>query len=206
MTARPRAPISVRREKEAALDRAKAQEAAFAAQAARSAAHATHVDGRTRAARQDFAAAVANANAELANARLAREAAEKDATDAANLAEIEYSTTDAFHTEDPNAAVSALAPWRVRKDHFKGFSQFQKEEILATQAAQLEDRSRRQAQERDDELNFAAQQEAIRRALEARRTCSQRRRENSACRLLLQACAGPSHQLRVALLHSCCRR
>lgn len=87
---------------------------------------------------------------------------------AANLAEIEYTTTDPFHTEDPNTAVSALAPWRVRKDHFKGFSQAQKEDILATQAAQLEDRSRRQAADRDAELQFAAQQEAIRKALEVK--------------------------------------
>lgn len=87
---------------------------------------------------------------------------------AANLAEIEYTTTDPFHTEDPNAAVSTLAPWRVRKDHFKGFSQQQREDILATQAAQLEDRSRRLAADREAELAFAAQQEAVRKALEVK--------------------------------------
>lgn len=87
---------------------------------------------------------------------------------AANLAEIEYTTADPFHTEDPTTAVSALAPWRVRIDHFKGFSQQQKEDILATQAAQLEDRSRREAADRDAELVFAAQQEAIRKALEVK--------------------------------------
>lgn len=70
-----------RREKEAALDRAKAEEAAFAAQATRSAAHATYVDAKTRASRAQFSAAVAKANDDLAAARRAREAADRAAND-----------------------------------------------------------------------------------------------------------------------------
>lgn len=73
--------LSMCRHKEAALDRAKVEEAAFAAQAARSAAHATFIDAKTRAARNSFAAAVGKANDDLAAARRAREAVKKAATD-----------------------------------------------------------------------------------------------------------------------------
>ena len=64
--------------------------------------------------------------------------------------------------------VSALAPWRVRKDHFKGFNGDQKASILATQAAQVQELAARRAAEKQGDLAFAAQQEAVLRVLEVK--------------------------------------
>ena len=90
------------------------------------------------------------------------------APQAADAAEIEYTSTNALQTEDPAQTISSVAPWRVRKDHFKGFNQQQLAEVQATQAAQLDEQSQRKAAERQQELAFCAQQEAIRRTLEVK--------------------------------------
>ena len=64
--------------------------------------------------------------------------------------------------------VSSLAPWRVRKDHFKGFNDGQKASILATQREQMDELQARRAAEKQSDLAFAAQQDAVLRALEVK--------------------------------------
>ena len=67
------------RQKQEALDRAMAAEAAFAQQAAANSRHATAIHDQLRSARANLAAATAEANSELVAARRAREAADKQA-------------------------------------------------------------------------------------------------------------------------------
>lgn len=57
---------------------------------------------------------------------------------AANLAEIDATLNSPLMTEDPNAAASALSPYRVRKDHYKGMTDTERRAVLATQLAQME--------------------------------------------------------------------
>ena len=55
-----------------------------------------------------------------------------------------------------------------RLGHRQGFNDDQKAAVLATQAAQVEELNQRRAAERNEDLAFCAQQEAIRRTLEVR--------------------------------------
>lgn len=153
-------------EKEAAVARVKEQEGLFAAQAAANAAHATYIEAATREARSRLAHATASANGELVQAHQDRAAILRAADEAAKAAELEYQLTNKFQTEDPSCAVSVTAPWRVRKDHFKGFNDSQKADILATQRYQVEELNARRAAEREGDLMFAAQQDAVLRALD----------------------------------------
>lgn len=57
---------------------------------------------------------------------------------AANLAEIDATLNSPLMTEDPNMAASAMSPYRVRKDHYKGMTDTERRAILATQLAQME--------------------------------------------------------------------
>lgn len=57
---------------------------------------------------------------------------------AANLAEIDATLNSPLMTEDPNLAASAMSPYRVRRDHYKGMTDTERRAILATQLAQME--------------------------------------------------------------------
>jgi hypothetical protein len=60
--------------------------------------------------------------------------------------------------EDPSATLSAADPLRFRPDHFKGLRPDQKEDILRTVQAQMEDTKRMKYQEQEQEEDWATYQ------------------------------------------------
>ncbi len=68
--------------------------------------------------------------------------------------------------QDPNIAASAMSPFRVRKDHYKGMTEAEKKAILDAQLAQMEEKKARRAQEQLENMMYARTQHDIQRALQ----------------------------------------
>ncbi|PNH05806.1 RIB43A-like with coiled-coils protein 1 [Tetrabaena socialis] len=67
---------------------------------------------------------------------------------------------------DPNMAASSLSAFRVRKDHYKGMTETEKQAILDAQLAQMEEKKARRAQEALENMMYARTQHDIQRALQ----------------------------------------
>mmetsp|Transcript_10904 Transcript_10904/g.18922 ORF Transcript_10904/g.18922 Transcript_10904/m.18922 type:complete len:368 (+) Transcript_10904:113-1216(+) len=117
--------------------------------------------------RRDMASDTAGINARMAEEKRIKLLADKAATLAANLAEIDATLNSPLMSEDPNMAASALSQFRVRRDHYKGMSEAEKQAILATQLAQMEEKKARLAAEAAEEQRYARTQADILRAMDA---------------------------------------
>ena len=119
------------------------------------------------AARRAHAAGVAEENVALAAARRAARAARRDAEADAETAERSHNENDAFLTEDPMVATSALAPGRrVRPDHWKGASAAERAAVADAQRAQRAARAEADAAAAAADAIAASHHENTRRALE----------------------------------------
>ncbi|KAG2499975.1 hypothetical protein HYH03_002260 [Edaphochlamys debaryana] len=118
------------------------------------------------AVRRQLAMATADYNKRLAEEKRLRAIAAKQAELAANMAEMEATITSSLMTEDPNMAASAMSPFRVRKDHYKGMTEAEKRAILDAQLAQMEEKKARRAQEQLENMMYARNQHDIQRALQ----------------------------------------
>lgn len=79
-----------------------------------------------------------------------------------------HAATSVSHVvpQDPNIAASAMSPFRVRKDHYKGMTEAEKKAILDAQLAQMEEKKARRAQEQLENMMYARTQHDIQRALQ----------------------------------------
>ncbi|GFR41104.1 hypothetical protein Agub_g1749 [Astrephomene gubernaculifera] len=118
------------------------------------------------AVRRELNRATADYNKRQAEEKKLREIAARQAELAANMAEMEATITSSFMTEDPNMAASALSPFRVRKDHYKGMTETERKAILDAQLAQMEEKKARRAQEQLENMMYARTQHDIQRALQ----------------------------------------
>ena len=100
----------------------------------------------------------------LAAEKRAREASDRAYETAANEFEIQATLNSAFMTEDPNCQISAVDPYRYRKDHFKGISAEEAARVREYQAMQVEELKARREAEALVELDYARQQEMFRKA------------------------------------------
>ncbi|GAB4816870.1 hypothetical protein N2152v2_003916 [Parachlorella kessleri] len=119
-----------------------------------------------------------------------REVREHQREQMENAAEQQAAVNSPWLTEDPRVEVSALSPYRVRRDHWKGMSAGQLEGIRNTQAQQMAAKAQEQQHELHEkqaydrmQLSFAdtmnrnaAQAEAARKQ-EARRLAAELQRQ-----------------------------
>lgn len=63
-------------------------------------------------------------------------------------------------------AASSMSAYRVRKDHYKGMTETEKQAILDAQLAQMEEKKARRAQEQLENMMYARTQHDIQRALQ----------------------------------------
>uniref|UniRef100_A0A7S0S1F6 Uncharacterized protein n=1 Tax=Chlamydomonas leiostraca TaxID=1034604 RepID=A0A7S0S1F6_9CHLO len=101
--------------------------------------------------RRELNQTTAEVNKRLAEERRLKELQDKAAELAANLAEIDATLNSPLMTEDPNLAASAMSPYRVRRDHYKGMTDTERRAILATQLAQMEENKARAAAQAAEE-------------------------------------------------------
>jgi len=92
------------------------------------------------------------AQAEL-RARLKKEADARSEIDA--LTEIQAQLNSGFLSEDPALTRSFVQPHRPRHDHFKGLTDAERQAILDERAKQVEERKRREQEEKDLEAKIA---------------------------------------------------
>ena len=116
--------------------------------------------------RREMNKATLDINVKLTEERRLREEAHRKSQLAANMAEMDATISSPFMTEDPNMAASALSTGRVRKDHYKGMTETEKQAILDTQLAQMEELKARREAKRLEELTYARSQFDIMRALD----------------------------------------
>ncbi|KAL6749955.1 coiled-coil protein associated with protofilament ribbons [Haematococcus lacustris] len=119
------------------------------------------------AIRREMSTTTTEINKRMAEEKRLKALQEKAANLAANLAEIDATLNSPFMTEDPNLAASAMSAYRVRKDHYKGMSEAEKQAILATQLAQMEEKKARDAAREAEDAQYARNQNDILRAMDA---------------------------------------
>ncbi|KAK9816917.1 hypothetical protein WJX72_007072 [[Myrmecia] bisecta] len=119
-----------------------------------------------RKIKADYNRDTLTANQDLAAQRRARALAERNAELNASNGELAAAIESPWLAEDPNTAASALSPYRVRKDHWKGMSEAEKRAIAAEQLAQMEDRAARRQAELQAELLYARTQANVARAID----------------------------------------
>ncbi|KAJ9504974.1 hypothetical protein QJQ45_030463 [Haematococcus lacustris] len=119
------------------------------------------------AIRREMSTTTTEINKRMAEEKRLKALQEKAANLAANLAEIDATLNSPFMTEDPNLAASAMSAYRVRKDHYKGMSEAEKQAILATQLAQMEEKKARDAAREAEDAQYARNQNGILRAMDA---------------------------------------
>lgn len=117
--------------------------------------------------RREMNKATLNINGQLAEERRLRDGQRKESELAANMAEVEATLASAMMTEDPMTAASAMSPYRVRKDHYKGMTETERRAIQDTQLAQIEEMKARRAAQELEELVYAKSQADIHKALTA---------------------------------------
>jgi hypothetical protein len=117
------------------------------------------------AARSMMNGAVRDYNTALAEAKKERETVsrQQDMEDAAEEIAAQYSSD--FLTENHNATISALAPHRFIKYHFKGLSEQQRAAIRNEQQQQAAMNVQAQVQQKEEDRNWDLVQEAVRRNL-----------------------------------------
>lgn len=120
-----------------------------------------------QAIRRELATTTNEVNARMAEEKRLKGLADKAAELAANLAEIDATLNSPLMTEDPNMAASAMSQYRVRKDHYKGMTEAERQAILATQLAQMEEKKARMAAQAAEDAAYARTQADILRAMDA---------------------------------------
>ncbi|GBG31469.1 RIB43A-like with coiled-coils protein 1 [Hondaea fermentalgiana] len=121
--------------------------------------HVDEVEKAARAIEAQRMQEVQEYNLLLAKSRTEREAYERKMAQAREERELKRLEEIRQHHE--NAYQSALAPHRVRPDHFCGLEQERLEEIRATQQEQIRERQARLAREQEEERAYARQQAAL---------------------------------------------
>ncbi|MEW5303281.1 MAG: hypothetical protein WDW36_005988 [Sanguina aurantia] len=117
--------------------------------------------------RRQVAMATVAYNTRLAQERRLAAIASKAAELSANMSELQTTSASAFMTEDPNMATSAVSSLRVRKDHYKGMTEAEKQAVLDAQLAQMEEEEGAQGSGRPGRVD-ARQVEEFRRNQAAR--------------------------------------
>eukprot|EP00798_Chlamydomonas_sp_ICE-L_P013944 gene13944-19880_t len=115
--------------------------------------------------RRDMNKATLDINMKLAEERKRREAQERNSNLASNMAEQDAVFNSPLMTEDPALAASSQSAYRVRKDHYKGMSEAEKQAILDTQLAQMEENKARKAAKDLEEQMFSKLQVDVNRAM-----------------------------------------
>ncbi|KAF5829712.1 RIB43A-domain-containing protein [Dunaliella salina] len=113
------------------------------------------------AVRREINVGTADINKHMAEQRRLNELQERAAILSANLAEMDATLNSPMMTEDPSMAASAMSSLRVRKDHYKGMSKTERQAVLATQLAQMEERKAKQAAQAAEESQYARTQRDI---------------------------------------------
>lgn len=139
---------------------------------------------RAQMEEQEFASrrrmnhAVKDYNLALADARREKERIDRDEEIANNLEEIHNNIHSDLLSENPAVGQSAIHPHRVRKDHYKGMSQSQIDEIRDQQSRQLSEKQMTTLRQQQEDEQWDLVQEAVRRNLLAgERETSRRRQE-----------------------------
>lgn len=93
-----------------------------------------------------------------------------------NAKHAEYNDNSDFMTENPAVAASAMSATRVRKDHWKGMSAEQKQDILNTMKMQIYEKKKQKEME-EEEHRLWIQQEERKRLLVLKQMAEQKKRE-----------------------------
>lgn len=80
---------------------------------------------------------------------------------AQKLQELESSWHSPWLTEDPNQAASCLSQCRVRRDHWKGMTETERQAILRTQMEQIQEHRRRLQQQKEEEDHYVKMQKDV---------------------------------------------
>ncbi|KAL0029410.1 hypothetical protein WJX77_005278 [Trebouxia sp. C0004] len=114
-----------------------------------------------RRIRADNYRATLLANLQLAEARAARDAAERHSELMRSEAELSATLADPYLGEDPAMAASSLSAYRVRKDHWKGMSAMERSAIAQQQVQQVAEKKARQQQLLHEDWQYARSQADI---------------------------------------------
>lgn len=82
-----------------------------------------------------------------------------------NSKEIAYTVSNDFMTENPATCTSVVNPNRVKKSHWKGMNEEQKQAILDIRESQVADAKSKKELEKETARLWASQEEAKREAL-----------------------------------------
>lgn len=105
-------------------------------------------------------------NRALASEIAGRKSAHKQATAAHDAKELAKNYADPVLCEDTSAMISAMGENRIRRDHFKGFSKAQIQQIYLENQRVCEEKAGIQGADADEEAVLALQQEELRKLVE----------------------------------------
>eukprot|EP00826_Nyctotherus_ovalis_P008054 TRINITY_DN12080_c0_g1_i10.p1 TRINITY_DN12080_c0_g1~~TRINITY_DN12080_c0_g1_i10.p1 ORF type:complete len:249 (+),score=89.12 TRINITY_DN12080_c0_g1_i10:63-809(+) len=120
--------------------------------------------------------AVREQNLQMLREKKEREAREREYDLYLNAKHSEYNDNSDLMTENPAAAASAMSATRVRKDHWKGMSAEQKQDILNTMKMQIYEKKKQKEMEEEADKLWIAQEER-KRLLVLKQMHEQKRRE-----------------------------
>eukprot|EP01007_Sphenomonas_quadrangularis_P002434 NODE_391_length_1550_cov_180.762159_g284_i0.p1 GENE.NODE_391_length_1550_cov_180.762159_g284_i0~~NODE_391_length_1550_cov_180.762159_g284_i0.p1 ORF type:complete len:368 (-),score=85.18 NODE_391_length_1550_cov_180.762159_g284_i0:308-1411(-) len=133
-----------------------------------------------RKQRQQVAAATADFNKQMAEAKRQETMLAKGRTTLQNLQEIQSHLDSDLMTENHMATLNATDPNRFRRDHFKGLSPAQQQAILNEQVAQREELKRRREREAEDDRAWSAHEaQQLRLGTNLERQRNRERRESA---------------------------
>lgn len=115
------------------------------------------------AKRKAMVAAVAHENAMMAKTKRDKDVNEGRMMKADAVAEVEFTTTHDFMTENPMTEQSMLGAHRVKPYHFKGLNAEQQEAILHERAQQCAEQEMMKTSAKEQEKLWALQAEHMRR-------------------------------------------
>jgi hypothetical protein len=121
-------------------------------------ARAMELDAEVLRKRKEMQRAIQEYNLAAGQERQERWGEERRQDTEDSLAEVQSHLSSSWLGEDPSATLSAADPLRFRPDHFKGLRPDQKEDILRTVQAQMEDTKRMKYQEQEQEEDWATYQ------------------------------------------------
>mmetsp|Transcript_3075 Transcript_3075/g.4979 ORF Transcript_3075/g.4979 Transcript_3075/m.4979 type:complete len:388 (-) Transcript_3075:264-1427(-) len=152
-------------ERQAQIDAEREMERLFAERQAEIDERRTAMETEETTARSQMNGAVRDYNQALAETKRDLDTQKKmnDMEDAAE--EIRNNLTSDLLTESHNTTISALAPHRFLKYHFKGFSDMQRTNIREEQMRQAAENQQKRMMEKEEEQNWDLVQEAVRRNL-----------------------------------------
>ena len=105
-------------------------------------------------------------NRALASEIAGRKSAHKQATAAHDAKELAKNYADPVLCEDTSAMISAMGENRIRRDHFKGFSKAQIQQIYLENQRVCEEKAGIQGADAEEEAVLALQQEELRKLVE----------------------------------------